>query len=174
MSGKSILIESLKREGFFSSLSQVSESTIPLHTSGIVPSVHHSKTIGRVLFYDFAGDKEYYSSHSTIISNVVQSKVGTNIFLIVVNFRKDIDKIQEELAYWLYFISHHKKSRESQQKARHHSACTVVVVGSHVDLITNADLNGKLKGISKFMQTHFFKLSSDNFKIYSDTLTLNC
>ena len=73
-SGKSTLIESLKREGFFSSLNQVSEATVPPHTSGIVPSVHISKTIGRVLYYDFAGDPEYYSSHSTIMSNLIQSQ----------------------------------------------------------------------------------------------------
>ena len=170
MSGKSTLIESLKREGFFSSLvGQVSENAVPLHTSGIVPSIHHSKTIGRVLFYDFAGDQEYYSSHSAIIANVLQSKVGTNVFLIVVNFRKDINKIQEELGYWLCFISYHNKCASK-------STCTVVIIGSHVDHITNVDMNGKLRSISKFMQAHFSNLSHgpSNFKIYSDTLTLNC
>ena len=61
LSGKSTLIESLKREGFFASFGQVSDNTVPLHTSGIIPSVHSSKTIGRILYYDFAGDPEYYS-----------------------------------------------------------------------------------------------------------------
>ena len=121
MSGKSTLIESLKREGFFTSRSQISENTVPLHTSGIVPSVHHSKTIGRVLYYDFAGDQEYYSSHSTIISNVMWSKVGTNVFLCVINFSKDIQKIQEELGYWLSFISYHNRNVRNM--------CTVVVMG---------------------------------------------
>ena len=165
MSGKSTLIESLKREGFFNSFGQVTESIVPIHTSGIVPSVHNSKTIGRVLFYDFAGDQEYYSSHSAIIANVLQSKVGTNVFLIVIDFRKDINKVQEEIGYWLCFVSYHNKHASCQ------SAYTVVPIGSHVDLITNTDLHIKLKGISKFIQTHF---SADNFQIYGDTLTLNC
>ena len=167
MSGKSTLIESLKREGFFDYyFSQVTESTVPLHTSGIVPSIHHSKTIGRVLFYDFAGDQEYYSSHSAIIANVLQSKVGTNVFLIVVDFSKDINKVQEEIGYWLCFVSYHNRHASCQ------SACTVVPIGSHIDLITSIDMNRKLKGISKFIQTRF--LSAGNFQIYSDTLTLNC
>ena len=169
LSGKSTLIESLKRDGFFNSFGQVTENTVPLRTSGIIPSVHHSKTIGRVLYYDFAGDPEYYSSHSAIISNVIQSKVGTNVFLIVVNFSKDIGKIQEELGYWLCFISYHSKCANK-------STCTVVIIGSHVDRIAIADMNRKLKDISKFMQAHFSKLSPHpgNFEIYDDTLTLNC
>ena len=136
ISGKSTLIESLKREGFFTSRTQVSESKVPIHISGIIPSIHHSKTIGRVLYYDFAGDPEYYSSHSAIISNVVWSNTGTNMFLSIVNFSKDIPKIQEELGYWLSFITYHNKNVRN--------ACTVVIIGSHTDLITAADINDKL------------------------------
>ena len=171
LSGKSTLIESLKREGFFASFGQVSENTVPLHTSGIIPSVHDSKTIGRILYYDFAGDPEYYSSHSAIISNVIRSKVGSNVFLIVLSFNKDISKIQEELGYWLCFISYHSKCASE-------SKCTVTVmtIGSHVDLITNAEMNRKLKGISKFTHTHFSQIlpTPGNFEFYKDTLTLNC
>ena len=162
-SGKSTLIESLKREGFFISFSQVSENIVPLHTSGIVPSIHHSKTIGRVLYYDFAGDQEYYSSHSAILSNIMQSKVGANVFLVVINISKDINKIQEELGYWLKFVSYHTLSSRSTN--------TVVIGCSHVDLITNTETNEKLKDISEFMETHFSKLS---LCIHSNILTLNC
>ena len=35
-------------------------------------------------------------------------------------------------------------------------------------------MNRRLRGISKFMQTQFSKLSSGNFEIYNDTLSLNC
>ena len=82
-SGKSTLVESIKREGFLSSFNQVSEATVPPHTCGIIPSIHYSKTIGRVVFYDFAGDTEYYSSHAAIISTVLQAKHGTSICLIL-------------------------------------------------------------------------------------------
>ena len=57
--GKSSFVEAMKREGFFDSFSTVSESSVPTHTAGIIPS--------RVLFYDFAGDPEYYSSHAAIL-----------------------------------------------------------------------------------------------------------
>ena len=166
MSGKSTLIESLKREGFFVSRSQVSENTVPLHTSGIVPSVHNSKTIGRILYYDFAGDPEYYSSHSAIISNVMWSKVGTNVFLCVINFSKDIQKIQEELGYWLSFISYHNRNVRNM--------CTVVVIGSHTDLITAVGVDNKIERISTFVDTHFAKSSTVNFQIHNNILTSNC
>ena len=38
--GKSSFIASLKREGFFEALWKVSESSVPPHTAGIVPSIH--------------------------------------------------------------------------------------------------------------------------------------
>ena len=68
-SGKSTLIESLKRRGIISSLFNISVSAddVPLHTAGIVPSFYDDKYGRRCLYYDFAGDTEYYSSHSAIL-----------------------------------------------------------------------------------------------------------
>ena len=44
-SGKSTLVESLKRKGF-SYFFTVTEADVPLHTAGIVPSIHQSKDAG--------------------------------------------------------------------------------------------------------------------------------
>ena len=52
--GKSSFVETMKREGFFQ-FGKVSESSVPLHTAGIVPSIYVSKHYGRVLFYDLQG-----------------------------------------------------------------------------------------------------------------------
>ena len=164
-SGKSTLIESLQREGFFSSFNPVSEATVPPHTSGIIPSVHYSKTIGRVLYYDFAGDPEYYSSHSAIVSNVLQSKFGTNIFLVVVNLTKDIKAIHSELGYWFSFILYHMRNQSKQ--------CKVLLVGSHVDLITNTVTSSKVVSMSQFLLEYVFEISAVTFEVI-DILTLNC
>ena len=80
--GKSSLIESLKREGSLQHFRRVSESIVSPHTAGIVPSIHVSKQYGRVLFYDFAGDAEYYSSHAAILEKLASSKIGNNIFFL--------------------------------------------------------------------------------------------
>ena len=124
--GKSSFIATLKREGFFESLWRVSESSVPPHTAGIVPSIHTSKHYGRVLFYDFAGDAEYYSSHAAILENLACTSKGDNIFIIVVDLREDSHKISCLLNYWVSFIQYQLfKERKPQ----------LVILGSHLDLV---------------------------------------
>ena len=165
-SGKSTLIEAIKREGFFSSFNQVSETTVPPHTCGIIPSIHYSKTIGRVQFYDFAGDTEYYSSHAAIISNVLQSKHGTNICLILVNLEKDTKCILDELGYWFCFISYHSMNLEDTIK--------VLVLGSHVDRITETTATEKVEQVSNFIQKYLSHTTKAMLNITDKCLTLNC
>ena len=102
--GKSSFVETMKKEGFFESFVRVSESSVPLHTTGIVPSIYISKRYGRVMFYDFAGDPEYYSSHAAILENIASSSKGDNIFSIVVDLREDNTKIRNNLHYWFSLI----------------------------------------------------------------------
>ena len=128
--GRSSLVESLKAEGIFQSFVGISESSVPPHTAGIVPSIHHSKYYGRVMFYDFAGDPEYYSSHAAILENLASSKTGDNIIIIVVDLRADDVTINTSLRYWVSFILHQ----------RFKSKLSFVIVGSHSDLISNQRL----------------------------------
>ena len=123
--GKSSFVETMKKEGFFESFSRVSESSVPLHTAGIVPSIHTSKHYGRVLFYDFAGDPEYYSSHAAILENLASSKKGENIFIIIVDLREDIVKIENILHYWVSFIQHQNFMSIVKN---------ILIIGSHSDL----------------------------------------
>ena len=158
----------MKREGLFtyyiySYFYPVSEATVPPHTSGIIPSVHYSKTIGRVLYYDFAGDPEYYSAHSAIISNVMQSKSGTNIFLVVVNLTKDMEAIHSELGYWFSFISYNMRNQAKR--------CKVLPIGSHADLLSKAE-----SSINKLQFMKNFEYSSQvalNFEVV-DSLNVDC
>ena len=131
--GKSSLVETLKREGFFESFRRVSESSVPLHTAGIVPSIHTSKHYGRSLFYDFAGDPEYYSSHAAILENLVSSKKGDNIFMIVVDLREENIKIREILYYWHLFIQHQNLGKEP----------FLIIIGSHSDKVAREKVEGK-------------------------------
>lgn len=95
---------------------------MPLHTAGIIPSIHYSKRYGRVMFYDFAGDAEYYSSHAAIFQSLASSRIGDNIFLLVVNLREDLATIEATLHFWFSFIQHQKFNKSS-----------IAVVGSHFD-----------------------------------------
>ena len=124
--GKSSLVEALKREGLLDSFKRVSESSVPPHTAGIVPSIHTSKHYGRVLFYDFAGDAEYYSSHAAILDNLASSRKGDNVFLLVIDMRQEMAEIKQIFHYWLSFIQH--QQFQGQQPS-------LIVVGSHLDLL---------------------------------------
>ena len=124
--GKSSFVEALKREGFFDSFKRVSESSVPLHTAGIVPSIHSSKHYGRVLFYDFAGDAEYYSSHAAILESLASSRKGENVFLLVIDMREEMSEIKKIFHYWLLFI---------QYQQFHGQKPRLIVVGSHLDML---------------------------------------
>ena len=149
--GKSSFVEAMKREGFFDSFGRVSESSVAPHTAGIVPSIYTSKHYGRVLFYDFAGDPEYYSSHAAILENLASSK-GDNIFIIVVDLREDILTVRNTLHYWLSFIGHQCGSKN------------LITIGSHSDLLTEDTADKKMQKISA--------IQSEQVEI--NYFTLNC
>ena len=139
--GKSSLVESLKREGILDYFWKVSESTVPPHTAGIIPSTHISKYYGRVQFYDFAGNPEYYSSHAAILENLAFLTKGDNIFLIVIDLRDD-DAIEKALHYWYTFMQYQKfKERPS-----------LIVIGSHSDLVTKSVLTKNSRVIQQFLK----------------------
>ena len=127
--GKSSLVEALKRESFIKSLSRVSKKSVPPHTAGIVPSIHTSPSFGRVQFYDFAGDPEYYSSHAAILEKIFQSKIGTTICIIVLDLQMDDEEIEKKFTYWSTFISNSCKNPQY--------CPSLLVIGSHSDLLPN-------------------------------------
>jgi hypothetical protein len=147
-SGKSTLIESLKRKGIISSFFTVTEADVPLHTAGIVPSIHPSKETGRLLYYDFAGDKEYYSSHEAILEIISNLTVGSNIFFIVADLRKDSMTIHNEVGYWLSFIAYHGKALDSQCRLK------IIFILSHSDFLSSTECTSKIESMRQYLQAH--------------------
>ena len=154
--GKSSLVEALKREGFIKSLNRVSSKSVALHTAGIVPSIHTSDSYGRVQFYDFAGDPEYYSSHAAILEKLFLSNIGNNICIIVLNLQEDDTELEKKSRYWLTFIDHNTKNLLHPP--------SVIVTGSHADLLSKQGLQKKedcIKSLlSKYGADHVY-LSQD-------------
>jgi GTPase SAR1 family protein len=155
--GKSSFVEAMKREGFFESFWRVSESSVPPHTAGIVPSIHTSRDYGRILFYDFAGDPEYYSSHAAILENLASSK-GDNLFVIVVDLREETHRIRNILNYWLSFVQHQNFSNTKN----------IFIIGSHSDLLMKEKLDEQERKIRNKLSHQF----SQYFEI--DYFTLDC
>ena len=119
--GKSTLVEAMKSETYFAR----NVKHVPAHTAGIVPVFHKSSAYGWVVFYDFAGDEEYYSSHAAILEKIMGN--SSNLFLLVV----DLSKLSAEgmqtahsISYWLSFLSYVSTSR-----------LQVVLIGSHADVL---------------------------------------
>ena len=133
--GKSSLVEALKREGFIQSFNRVSSKSVALHTAGIVPSIHTSDSYGRVQFYDFAGDPEYYSSHAAILEKLFLSDIGNNICIIVLNLEDEDIGLMKKYLYWLSFINHNTKNLENPP--------SIIVTGSHTDLLSRQGLQKK-------------------------------
>ena len=142
--GKSSFVETMKKEGFFESFGKVSESSVPLHTTGIVPSIYISKRYGRVMFYDFAGDPEYYSSHAAILENIASSSKGDNIFNIVVDLREDYTKIRNNLHYWFTFIQYQKSDTNN-----------IIFIGSHSDVMVKEDIEEREKVFECFFENAY-------------------
>ena len=94
-------------------------------TAGIIPYKLQHRTLGNVIFHDCAGHSEYYSSHSAVIENLLQSSGG--VFLIVVNILEK--EPVKQLHQWLTVV------RNEAQKAR--NQCHVILIVSHVDEISN-------------------------------------
>ena len=147
-SGKSTLVESLKRKGVISSRRPISVFDVPPHTAGIIPSFYESRLGRRFLYYDFAGDTEYYSSHSAILKIVSQSSVGASVFIVVGNLTKDLTVLYNEMGYWMSFISYHVQNIHSQCKHR------VIIVLSHSDMLIPADVKSKIESIKHYIQRH--------------------
>ena len=137
--GKSTLIEALKNETQHNSC--FTENVIP-HTAGIIPSVHCSEQYGRVLFYDFAGDPEYYSSHAAALERLLTS--SCHIFLLVEDFSAEEEAILQTLGYWLTFISYNSKDPEAKSQ--------VVIVGSHADITKSRGENSEKKVCELFTE----------------------
>ena len=157
--GKSSLVEILKREGFFQSLTRVSDQSVPLHTAGIVPSVYTSATYGRVQFYDFAGDPEYYSSHAAILERLFQSDIGINVFIIVLNLKESEGEIEKKYVYWYSFISNNSKNL--------HHLPLVLAIGSHADSLPSRQVQKKRKEhivslFSEYKAVNYFTLDCRN------------
>ena len=138
--GKSSLVESFKTEGVFRSFWGIRESSVLPHTAGIVPSTYISKQHGRVLLYDFAGDPEYYSSHAAIMENLASSKIGENIFIIVVDLRDNEVSITTSLHYWFSFIQHQKFKK----------TIYFTIVGSHSDELRGNQIGKRKKLLVEF------------------------
>lgn len=121
--GKTTLCEVIKRRSsirlFVSS--KVKKSKVKLCTAGIVPNQLCDQTLGNVVIHDFAGQPEYYSSHSAVLESLLQNSGA--VFVIVINLTEDLP---QQVRFWLSIVANESKKVST-------SKCPIVVIGSHAD-----------------------------------------
>ena len=61
---------------------------VELCTAGIIPTKLQHKELGNIILHDFAGHSEYYTSHTTVIENLLQGSAA--VFVVLVNIMEDV------------------------------------------------------------------------------------
>ena len=129
--GKSTLIKAMEHEPtLWTSVTNIfiapkEVDGVSQRTAGIIPHVFKSRLYGDVLFYDFAGQEAYYSSHAAVIKSAVNT--CPPVFILVVGLHRDEKTIIYSISYWLGIISNQCTSMDSK--------APLIIVGSHADLV---------------------------------------
>ena len=136
--GKTTLVGSLRSEG--------SERIILgeefEHTTGIVTTTFSSKIYGNVMFYDFAGQREYYASHDAVIHSTIKNVPP--IVLVLVNLTDNRKRICSQVHYWINFIT--KRCVSLNDKAH------MIIIFSHADVLESRSEDPSLK-VSKLLKS---------------------
>ena len=136
--GKSTLIMALQTIGRWLLPKKISK--VPPKTTGVIPHDFENKIFGPVTFHDFAGQREFYSSHAALLQIAVQS--STPIFLLVVNLCDSDYDIRQTIFYWFSFLENQCTLVDCKPQ--------VIVVGSHADVVkstSQCDVHEKITKI---------------------------
>ena len=109
----------------------------------------YTTAFGNVILYDFAGQREYYTSHAAFLQSFMPHTTG--IFVVVVNISDHNEKIREHLQYWLTFVQEcwtHSETRPC-----------VILVGSYSDQVREeiGKKSSVLKEIAYSSQQNFWE-----------------
>ena len=155
--GKSTLIEAMEHEPtFWTALVNIfirpkEVQGVDKRTAGIIPRVFKSRFYGDILFYDFAGQEVYYSSHAAVIKSSVDS--CPPVFILVIGLHRDNKSITHSVSYWLGIITNQCGNMEGK--------APLIVVGSHADLVETVEADHKKQIISQAVEKYIsFELMS--------------
>ena len=134
----------------FGAVKQVESST-----AGIVPTRLHNTELGNVLLHDFAGQTEYYSSHTAVLENLLLNSCA--VFLLLINLTQDVLK---QIRFWWSVVLNESSKVSSQ--------CHLIVIGSHVDEVS--DHQSSLAILNSFISK---QVTASNINV-GGVFTLNC
>ena len=100
-------------------------------TAGIETVQHSSQRYGEALFYDFAGQHEYYGPHQMFLESFLSKPKVSMTLLLVVKATGDEEAILDQLYFWLFPVA--------QMAASTASSPRIIVIGSFLDQVESAE-----------------------------------
>ena len=161
--GKSTLVKSIEKEAEGIGSRLVSQLTkvkgVDVKTAGIIPHEIITKSLGRVILYDFAGHKEFYAGHDVLLRN----SVGTSpsVVMLVINATGAESEVRGTIEYWLEFLN--------QQHYDGKSKPYLLVIGSHCDQISSSYVASRQGLIQSLLKARNF----EHF-VCADPVMLDC
>ena len=160
--GKSTLISSLKKEGWFnfftswlSTATTVAEDAEPDH--GIITYDFKSKQCGQIILHDFVGKRLFHESQSDLLRETTHSP---RVFIVVSNLSIGVDETISNLQYWLGFLEELPDS-----EFKNHT----IIAGSNIDKCRKDEL----RKIGSFLQKRVVNYSISSMD-YHDFIPLDC
>ena len=95
-------------------------------TAGIDTKVITTKRLGSLIFFDFAGQSEYYASHLAFLESALSAKGSTITFIMMVDLRCSEEDRIAQCNEWLFPIKSILKD---------HNMLNVILIGSHLDQV---------------------------------------
>ena len=124
---------------------------------GIIPYEIYTKEFGRIIYFDLAGQKEFYTSHCAILENAVQT--SPPIIILCAKLVESEQAIIDSMNRWLTLV----QNQCINLKSKAH----VIVVGSHADQVKEMGKDPRakenifapiIKQFSKFEFTGFIPM----------------
>ncbi len=125
--GKSTLLKSiLSSKGLWSVFQKARPvDDVDTRTVGIIPYEVYTKEFGRIIYFDFAGQKDFYASHCAILENAIQT--SPPIIILCAELVESEQAIIDSTYRWLTLV----QNQCTNLKGKAH----VIVVGSHADQV---------------------------------------
>ena len=95
-------------------------------TAGIDTKVITTKRLGSLIFFDFAGQSEYYASHLAFLESALSAKGSTITFIMMVDLRCSEEDRITQCKEWLFPI---------KSILNDHNMLNVILIGSHLDQV---------------------------------------
>ena len=112
-------------------------------TAGIDTTTFLDDKLGNIIFFDFAGQSEYYASHLAFLESALAPEGAAITFIMVVNLSLSEDEKIRQCMEWLFPV---------KSIVKEHNILNVVLIGSHQDQLKSGASTAAKKSLYTTMQ----------------------